>query len=74
MVGGVDIGLDREEVFGIAKMSSHMWRHLVHGFEDTREDFRVNLDKRIPRVTDVKAHGPVVGIDSGFDGIANVIS
>ncbi len=73
MVPAPDVGLDPEEVLGIAEVVPHLGGHLVQRGEQVGERPVVGRGDRVLVIHDVEVHGPVVGVDHRLHGVAGVV-
>ena len=69
----VEFRLDVEDQLRIAGVLANRGGHRLHRLEQVREHVRIGLDDRIGPVEHVDRGGPVIGVDGGFDGVADVV-
>ncbi len=72
-VGAVDIGLDEEEILRVADVCAQFMRHLAYRFEHSGVNPLPRADHRILWVGYVKFGLAGIGVDYGFDGVADVV-
>ena len=73
MVGGQQVALDLEHVLGVAQVAHEVAGDGGHGLDAARVDLFPRAQDRVLVVPTEQAHGPVVGVDDGLDGVTHVV-
>ena len=74
VVGAVHLGLDGEQVLGIADVTLQIRRHLAAVLEQAGQHLPIGLDDRIVGVEDVERDRAVIGVDDRLDRVAQVVA